>query len=127
MFLYCSNNQTRKKAISHSIKSIDYIISFSSTLCHILPPQLDYRVYLFFYNKKTAEAVSLFIGGAKRDRTADPLRARQVLSQLSYGPNLVFTGSTLSFVKLVGLYGFEPSTSPLSGVRSNQLSYRPIS
>jgi hypothetical protein len=48
---------------------------------------LDYRVYLFFYNKKTAEAVSLFIGGAKRDRTADPLRARQVLSQLSYGPN----------------------------------------
>ena len=29
----------------------------------------------------------IFIGGAKRDRTADPLRARQVLSQLSYGPN----------------------------------------
>jgi hypothetical protein len=26
----------------------------------------------------------------------------------------------------VGLNGFEPSTSPLSGVRSNQLSYRPI-
>ena len=56
----------------------------------MLPPKLDYRVYLFFYNKKTAEAVSLFIGGAKRDRTADPLRARQVLSQLSYGPNLIF-------------------------------------
>ncbi len=29
------------------------------------------------------EAVS---GGAKRDRTADLLRARQALSQLSYGP-----------------------------------------
>ena len=28
------------------------------------------------------------IGGAKRDRTADPLRARQVLSQLSYDPVL---------------------------------------
>jgi hypothetical protein len=28
-------------------------------------------------------------------------------------------------VKLVGLGGFEPPTSPLSGVRSNQLSYRP--
>jgi hypothetical protein len=26
---------------------------------------------------------------------------------------------------LVGLAGFEPATSPLSGVRSNQLSYRP--
>ena len=28
--------------------------------------------------------------------------------------------------KLVGLSGLEPPTSPLSGVRSNQLSYRPI-
>ena len=28
---------------------------------------------------------------------------------------------------LVGLGGFEPPTSPLSGVRSNQLSYRPNS
>ena len=27
--------------------------------------------------------------------------------------------------KMVGLGGFEPPTSPLSGVRSNQLSYRP--
>ena len=54
------------------------------------------------------------IGGARRDRTADPLLAKQVLSQLSYGPKW-----------LVGLGGFEPPTSPLSGVRSNQLSYRP--
>ncbi len=28
-------------------------------------------------------------GGAKRDRTADLLRARQALSQLSYGPNYI--------------------------------------
>ena len=28
--------------------------------------------------------------------------------------------------KLVGLNGLEPSTSRLSGVRSNQLSYKPI-
>ena len=54
-------------------------------------------------------------GGAKRDRTADLLRARQALSQLSYSP----------ISRLVGLGGFEPPTSPLSGVRSNQLSYRP--
>ena len=27
-------------------------------------------------------------GGAKRDRTADLLRARQALSQLSYGPDI---------------------------------------
>ncbi len=30
-----------------------------------------------------------------------------------------------SWINLVGLGGFEPPTSPLSGVRSNQLSYRP--
>ena len=34
-------------------------------------------------------------GGAMRDRTADLLRARQALSQLSYSPN---TGLFLSFV-----------------------------
>ena len=54
-------------------------------------------------------------GGAREDRTPDLLRARQALSQLSYGPGLV------------GLGGIEPPTSPLSGVRSNQLSYRPAS
>ena len=30
---------------------------------------------------------ALAIGGAERDRTADPLLAKQVLSQLSYSPN----------------------------------------
>ena len=36
-----------------------------------------------FLNSQTFEAVN---GGAKRDRTVDLLRARQALSQLSYGP-----------------------------------------
>jgi hypothetical protein len=67
------------------------------------------------------------IGGADRDRTGDPLLAKQVLSQLSYSPmhrpcNHGGTGGT----DLVGLGRFELPTSPLSGVRSNQLSYRPI-
>ena len=52
-------------------------------------------------------------GGAREDRTPDLLRAKQALSQLSYGP------------EVVGLAGVEPATSPLSGVRSNRLSYRP--
>ncbi|CAE6508701.1 conserved hypothetical protein [Nitrosomonas nitrosa] len=53
------------------------------------------------------------IGGGERDRTDDPLLAKQVLSQLSYTPYLV------------GLGGLEPPTPRLSSVCSNQLSYRP--
>ena len=56
-------------------------------------------------------------GGAERDRTVDPLLAKQVLSQLSYSP--------IPVKEVVGLGRFELPTSPLSGVRSNQLSYRP--
>ena len=55
-------------------------------------------------------------GGAERDRTADPLLAKQVLSQLSYTPRKI----------VVGLVGFEPTTPALSRRCSNQLSYRPI-
>ena len=73
------------------------------------------------------------VGGAEEDRTPDLLCARQVLSQLSYGPGASPLGDALENAarsparprNLVGLDGFELSTSPLSGVRSNQLSYRP--
>ena len=64
---------------------------------------------------------SLFIGGDEEDRTPDPLLARQVLSQLSYAPSI-----NKQSIKMVGLRGLGPLTSRLSGVRSNQLSYRPI-
>ena len=66
-----------------------------------------------FLNSFTATATRES-GGAKRDRTADLLRAKQALSQLSYSP------------KVVGQGRLELPTSPLSGVRSNRLSYRPI-
>ena len=55
-------------------------------------------------------------GGADRDRTGDPRLAKPVLSQLSYNPWRIL---------LVGLARFELATSALSGLRSNQLSYRP--
>ena len=42
--------------------------------------------------------------------------AKHALSQLSYGPVL----------RMVGLGRLERPTSPLSGVRSNHLSYRPV-
>ena len=88
-------------------------------------------------------------------RTRDPLLARQVLSLLSYAPmsgyalvSIIHSEESVIFLKLylclallsvlytmcissnmsqlVGLGGLEPPTSRLSGVRSNQLSYRPI-
>ncbi len=90
------------------------------------------------------------IGGAMRDRTADLLRAKQALSQLSYSPiyhfhqsiychnfALIEAKESEAYISmwaffqrragqnLVGLGRFELPTSPLSGVRSNQLSYRP--
>ena len=61
------------------------------------------------------------IGGAERNRTADPLLAKQVLYQLSYSPK-TFQESP---PKMVGLGRLELPTSRLSSARSNQLSYKP--
>ena len=70
----------------------------------------------------------LRFGGASRDRTDDLKLAKLALSQLSYGPK-VDKVDTLSRAGdrslMVGREGVEPSTSRLSGVRSNHLSYRP--
>ena len=63
---------------------------------------------------KLTSNVEQEFGGADRDRTGDPLVANQGLSQLSYSP-----------VEVVGLGRVELPTSPLSGVRSSHLSYRP--
>ena len=54
-------------------------------------------------------------------RTPDPDLAKVVLYQLSYAPSRAEPG----LQQLVGLSGFEPETSRLSGVCSNQLSYKP--
>jgi hypothetical protein len=66
-----------------------------------------------FPQRSTLDSAPQAIGGGERDRTDDPLLAKQVLSQLSYAP------------ELVGLVGLEPTTPRLSSVCSNQLSYRP--
>ena len=77
---------------------------------------------LLAINKNTVFLRYFLISGAKEDRTPDPLLAKQVLSQLSYNPMYI---NSMSLPKMVGLNGLEPATSPLSGVRSSHLSYRP--
>ena len=48
------------------------------------------RFSLFRFEKEKS-------GGAKQDRTADLLRARQALSQLSYSPTMMFHDATLNW------------------------------
>jgi hypothetical protein len=57
--------------------------------------------------------VTCALGGDEGIRTPYLLNANQTLSQLSYAP------------RWVGLPWLEQGTSVLSGLRSNQLSYRP--
>ena len=61
--------------------------------------------------------------GADRDRTDGLRLAKAALSQLSYSPRYTYS---LRSATLVGLGRLELPTSPLSGVRSNHLSYRPL-
>ena len=70
-------------------------------------------------------------GGARRDRTDDLMLAKHALYQLSYGPNPEPLGRELVVAagrpgKVVGPGRLELPTSRLSGVCSNQLSYRPL-
>ena len=64
--------------------------------------------------------------GADRDRTDDLRLARAALSHLSYSPAAASDASpSAARTSMVGLGRVELPTSPLSGVRSSQLSYRP--
>ena len=49
--------------------------------------QTEVDANLYFFKGYPANSTPNAIGGAERDRTADPLLAKQVLSQLSYSPN----------------------------------------
>ena len=79
---------------------------------------------------------SLVSGGDSGARTRSLRLAKPALSQLSYIPGSARSSPALHRAcgapgdrcrpgALVGLGGLEPPTSRLSGVRSNQLSYRP--
>jgi hypothetical protein len=50
-------------------------------------PKRQNRFFLGLPRKRALTPFSFFDGGADRDRTGDPLLAKQVLSQLSYSPS----------------------------------------
>ena len=88
--------------------------------------------YQYLYPYFTFHLSKFILGGGERDRTDDLLRAKQVLSQLSYTPTefriyglelrifSLLTQILKSQFNVVGLVGIEPTTSRLSGVRSNR-------
>ena len=126
-----SNKHINPTTIHNSYLKLNTTHGYSG---HLEPehPQLGCIHFLFTISNKTqrpepsltACAVSRFlldnqaVGGGRRDRTDDLMLAKHALSQLSYAPS---TNQN----KLVGLGRLELPTSRLSGVRSNQLSYRP--
>ncbi len=62
----------------------------TSRLSGVCSNQLSYVPEYFCSNAASSNPRNAFAsGGGKRDRTADPLLARQVLSQLSYTPKKV--------------------------------------
>ena len=86
------------------------LIQLSKNINNILE-KIVVRYCVKFIN---AGKITICFPGPERDRTADPLLAKQVLSQLSYRPSKM------------GPSGFEPLTPALSAQCSNQLSYGPV-
>ena len=101
--------------------------SFPSSLVSLPLPSLLY----FLYSIVNVLVVPVY--GNDETRTRDPLRAKQVLSQLSYAPvstspfltALLYLSSPRTSLRCLGSSGLEPPTSRLSGARSNRLSYEP--
>lgn len=110
---------------------------------HASSPKADAKP-LFLQKTITVSLDTNRFGGAERDRTADPLLAKQVLSQLSYSPISSIAPNFFGVRQLprhrsfpaapcvakrrsmVGPGRLELPTPRLSSVCSNQLSYGPI-
>ena len=95
---------------TYSLMGLSGLEPPTSRLSGVRSNQLSYKPILKSFD----------FSGDEEIRTLDPLLARQVLSQLSYAPSI-----NKQSIKMVGLRGLGPLTSRLSGVRSNQLSYKP--
>ena len=130
-----SGFRTRTPALVPKYESELLATLLQSTLCLCCFGKFGFYGVLFnFQGASILNAAIAFVGprkisGAERDRTDDLRLAKPALSQLSYSPvgrtlwNETTSPEGAGFV--VGLARLELATSPLSGVRSNHLSYRP--
>ena len=90
---------------------------------------LQYSRQIITYSivKKLGSGPKKNFGGGDRHRTRNLWLAKPSLYQLSYTPSWILViYHHKRTPKMVGLSGVEPLTSRLSGVRSHQLSYRPM-
>ena len=125
---FASYNQIVKEHCTHqSTKHYLVLLNLSFVLNFALFTLYCLLVLLTTLLPYLSPQLAFSLPGASRDRTDDPLLAKQMLSQLSYGPKYL----SLLFLRLLtyplGLGGLEPPTPRLSSVCSNQLSYRPYS
>ena len=80
------------------LKIIQFFFNTSTLVLPLHLPIFLMNVWLFQIKMSSRKNILIWInlnkpfefGGAEEDRTPDPLRARQVLSQLSYDPNFYF-------------------------------------
>ena|GEM_PF-1828521 len=109
-------------SVKHSMNVLIHYDSLSFFTAIMLSMYFQYCIHM--------NTIYLFFCGSERNRTDDLLNANQALSQLSYGPMICSdTNSMMTICShrlSVGPSGLEPPTSRLSGVCSNQLSYRPM-
>ena len=70
-----------KNNLQHILQILDKKPEMSSNIKHHVDSHFSYLISTSSSLKFASDS-----GGAKRDRTADLLRARQALSQLSYSP-----------------------------------------
>ena len=97
-------------------------------------PSLSPSANLFFFKDKDVfhSHQHQNLGGAERDRTADPLLAKQVLSQLSYSPIQVRTSRQCQEIRQRLNHPIQTQTKtmqnrhPIQGASPSRLVARPV-
>ena len=127
--MFCGSASDQRTSEASALELTAWCEDGWGRLYNTCPPQTDCRYWWSAgrepaRRKKTVTEVTVVwwsIAGSNRWPPA--CKAGALPAELMPQINALFWHATA--VCLVGLNGLEPTTSPLSGVRSNHLSYRP--